>query len=191
VEKPVSFKVETCETCGESAGPLVYKRYEAVLPVSDFVFENHIRLACETCPNYQKNLSCPPYSPVFQEYLKGVETATVLCFRIPQECFAELPPERRYQRSFKEGRRLLGRELLDYRKKGYPVAGSGACRACPVCAVAEGEDQCRYPERRIYSLESLGINLTALTRRCFNLDLEWSTPGRSASFVCAIGAAFY
>lgn len=191
METPVKFQVEIRETSEGLAAPLVYERYEAVMPVSGFVYERKFRLACETCPNYLKNLSCPPYSPFFEEYLEGSKTATVLCFRIPQEYFAELPLERRYYKSFKEARKLLGRELVDYRERGFLVAGSGACRACPVCAIAEGEDQCRNPELRIYSLESLGTNLTALTRRCFNIELEWSGPDRAADFVCAIGAVFY
>ena len=119
-----------------------------------------------------------------------MQTARVICLRIPQDLMEGSSPEERYRKSFKKTKGLLTRELLDYRKKGFLVAGSGACRAWPVCAVEEGEKECRNPDLRIFSLESLGTNLTALTRRCFNFDLEWSSPERAAQFVCAIGAVF-
>ena len=42
----------------------------------------------------------------------------------------------------------------------------------------------------IYSLESLGVNLTALTKQGFGFDLEWSTNDQAADFVCSLGAIF-
>jgi predicted metal-binding protein len=191
LEKQEQFQVEIREINEESHSSLIYEWYEAVLPVNQFLHEKKFRLACETCPNYQKNLSCPPYSPYFEEYLGHLNTAKVICIRLPQEYFQDISPDRRYRRSFKKARKLLVRELLEHRGKGFQIAGSGACRACPVCALNEGERECRNPDLRIYSLESLGTNLTALTRRCFNFDLEWSSPEQAASFVCAIGAVFY
>jgi predicted metal-binding protein len=191
LENKRPFQVEIREMNAEAHPPLIYERYESVLPVHQFVYDNSFKLACETCPNYQKNLSCPPHSPHFNEYLGLLNMARVICIRIPQEFFQEALAERRYRGSFKVARKLLVQELLEYRNKGFQVAGSGACRACPVCAIEEGEDECRNPDLRIYSLESLGTNLTALTRSCFNFDLEWSNDQQAASFVCAIGAVFY
>ena len=185
------YQVEVLEINGESPSSLVYERYEAVLPVQQFVHNPGFTLACETCPNYQKNLSCPPYSPVFEDYLNDMQTARVICLRIPQDPMEGSTPEDRYRKSFRRARGLLTRELLGFRQKGFLIAGCGACRSCPVCALEEGEKDCRNPDLRIYSLESLGTNLTALTRRCFDFDLEWSSPESAAQFVCAIGAVFY
>jgi predicted metal-binding protein len=184
------YRVEVLKIDEGLPSSLIYERYEAVLPVQQFVHNPGFRLACETCPNYLKNLSCPPYSPVFKDYLNEMQKARVICLRIPQDLMEGTSSEERFRRSFRKGKGLLTRELGDYRKKGFLIAGCGACRACPVCALEEGEKECRNPEHRIYSLESLGTNLAALTRRCFDFDLEWSSPESAATFVCAIGAVF-
>jgi predicted metal-binding protein len=185
-----NYQVEVLEIDQGLSSPLVYERYESVLPVQEFVHNPGFRLACETCPNYLKNLSCPPHSPVFEDYLNEMQSARVICLRIPQDPMEGSPPEDRYHKIFRKARGLLTRELLEYRKGGFLVAGCGACRSCPVCALEEGEKECRNPDLRIYSLESLGTNLTALTRKCFDFDLEWSSPESAAQFVCAIGAVF-
>lgn len=82
-------------------------------------------------------------------------------------------------------------ELLNHREHGYLVAGSGFCLACDVCAVEEGSDKCLKPNKRIYSLESLGVNLTALTQQCFGFELEWSASDHTSDFVCSLGAIFF
>jgi predicted metal-binding protein len=185
------YQVDILEIDEGLPTPLIYERYEALLPVQQIVHNPGFRLACETCPNHQKNFSCPPYSPVFEDYLSQMQTARVICFRIPQDLMGGNSPEERYHKSFSKAGKLLTKELLEHRKRGFLVAGCGACRGCPDCALEEGETECRNPELRIYSLESLGTNLTALTRRCFDFDLEWSSPEKAAPFVCATGAVFF
>ena len=46
------------------------------------------------------------------------------------------------------------------------------------------------PKQKIYSLESLGVNLITLTKMCFDFDLEWSANEHAADFICSIGAIF-
>jgi hypothetical protein len=71
------------------------------------------------------------------------------------------------------------------------IAGSGPCLACGECALSAGSDRCEKPEQRIYSLESLGINVVGLLKRYLDMELGWSTDGQHADFVCAVGAVFY
>ncbi len=81
--------------------------------------------------------------------------------------------------------------MLDHRRKGRAVAGAGPCLACEECAAETTDQTWRKPKKRIYSLESLGVNLTGLAKTCFNLDLEWSCKETFADFVCALGAVFF
>lgn len=184
------YRVQVREDYSDSRMPMPYERFETILPIARFDQDQKVKMACESCPNYRRNLSCPPYSPTFQDYLGGFNTARVICIRIPQETFQAISPEKRYFKCFQKGRSLLVKELLEYREKGFRVAGSGACQACPVCAIQEGVENCQKPDQRIYSLESLGTNLIALTKRCFDFELAWNSPECSADFVCSIGAVF-
>lgn len=184
------YRVEVKEHNEGSGLSFVYERYEAIIPSSRFDHQERIKIACEACKQYGKNFSCPPYSPTFQAYLGSSKTARVIAIRIPQAFFKPVSSEERYRACFRQARGLLVKELLVYRKKGYLVAGSGACLACPVCAVEEGLGQCRNPDEMIYSLESLGTNLTALTKICFDFELDWSSDEHAADFVCSIGAVF-
>jgi predicted metal-binding protein len=191
LENKNPYRVQVKEASIDSETVLVYEQFEMTIPTAQFDQAQKYKLACEACPQQGKNFSCPPYSPTFQEYLGGLKTARVICIRIPQEVFHFLPAEKRYRRCFLKARDLLVKELVDYREKGFRVAGSGACQACTVCAIQEGFENCQKPDQRIYSLESLGTNLIALTKRCFDFELEWNSQDHSADFVCSIGAVFY
>jgi predicted metal-binding protein len=160
------------------------------MPLSVFEHGDRFKDLCEGCPNQGKNLSCPPHSPTFLNHIEGKGEAMVVCIRLAQEYFRDLPPQERYHACFREASRLLLAELRRYRGEGYPVAGSGPCLVCESCCLEEGVGTCRNPEERTYSLESLGVNVTGLLKASFNLDLEWNTAEKNSEYVCAIGAAF-
>lgn len=183
-------EVEVLEHLDESGNSIYLERYERFLPPGEFdhgVYKHN----CEACRSYGKNLACPPYSPIFSQYIGDAKTARVICLRIPLEYFDQIITEEKYRAGFRTVRRLLTDELLGYREKGYVIAGSGKCLACEQCSIETGDENCKYPERKVYSLESLGVNVIPLVKRSFNLDLEWSEDGRSASFVSSVGAVFY
>jgi predicted metal-binding protein len=93
--------------------------------------------------------------------------------------------------TFRRATRFLLVAPQEYREKGHPIAGSGPCLACERCCLEEGSEACRNPAERTYSLESLGVDAIGLLKRFFDLDLEWNTAEKSATFVCAVGAAFF
>ncbi|MGO8944160.1 MAG: DUF2284 domain-containing protein [Syntrophobacteraceae bacterium] len=167
-----------------------YERYATELIFSDFVQDNNYKTACESCQKYGKNLACPPFSPTFEDYLGEFEKARIICIRLPQEYFNHIAPEERYRVCFRKARKLLSDELFQFRRQGNKIAGSGPCLACEECIIAEGIQICKKPKERIYSLESLGVNLISLAGEHLNIDLEWSSGANFADFVCAIGAAF-
>ena len=86
---------------------------------------------------------------------------------------------------------MLVVELLAKRGEGHVVAGSGPCLACEPCSLAEDDVMCRYPDKRVYSLESLGVDVAALVGSCFDFDLEWSDDEKKPGRVCAVGAFFF
>ncbi len=185
------MQVEVVDCTDESGAIIFYEIYRNTIVIADFEHGNAIKSACEVCPKHGKNFACPPYSPAFPEYLPGAKTAEVICIRLPQEYFSHEASEARYRACFHKARNLLVDVLRDYRRKGYAVAGSGPCEACGPCSIETGSARCEKPRTRIYSLESLGVNVIALARKCFDMDFEWNIDGQYADFVCAVGAVFF
>ncbi len=66
--------------------------------------------------------------------------------------------------------------------------GSGPCRFCAECAAEKGKGECLFPDKRIYSLESLGVNVVALVRESMGFDLDWSGTADASGYVSAVGA---
>lgn len=183
--------IDVMEYTDEKGVTFFYERYETELIFSDFVQDKKYKTACESCRKYGKNLACPPFSPTFEDYLGGFRKAKVICIRLPQEYFSHIAPEERYRACSRKARELLGNELLQFRRRGMKIAGSGPCLACEECSVEAGDQICRKPRERIFSLESLGVNLISLAKEHLHIDLEWSTGDHLANFVCAIGASFF
>jgi len=185
------IKTEVLEYTDEEGAEYYIERFENTLQVSEIDCSEKYKVGCEPCKKYGKNLACPPYSPTLLEYAKDCRNAKIICFRIPLEQFPQIITEERYRTAFRKVRGLLTDELLRYRKKGNIVAGSGTCLVCEQCAIELGDTKCKHPSKRIYSLESLGVNVVSLTEKAFSFKLEWSGYDSAADFVSAIGAVFY
>jgi len=184
------YHVEVKEWRDESGNPLYFEQYEIIVPASAFEYSDSNKTACKACEKYGKNLGCPPYSPGFQEYAGSQKNAKVISIRMPQEYFNQVIQENIYWESCKKAEGILLEELLRYREKGYLIAGAGPCPSCDTCAIEKGYKMCLNPDNRIYSLESLGVSISALIKRCFNFDLDWTAKGQTANFVCSTGAVF-
>jgi predicted metal-binding protein len=185
-----NYHVEVKECKDESGRTLFFEQYETIIPVSSFEYAEKNKMLCEACKKYGKNFACPPYSPGFKEYISTQKNAKVLSIRMPQEYFNQVIQENIYWECFKKAESILIEELLRYRGKGYLIAGAGFCSSCEICAVEQGYTKCTNPADRIYSLEALGVNITALIKKCFNFDLEWSAKEQVTNFVCSTGAVF-
>ena len=185
------LSITVCIGKGPKEEILYYERYETMVPISTLTHRSKNKAACQACKSYGTNLACPPFSPTFQEYTTDKTSARILCLRIPLDYFSEELIENRYRLCFKTVRGFLIEELTLARNAGYAIAGAGPCMACEPCVAENGVFECCKPEEKIFSLESLGINLMNLAKCCFDITLEWSTKGHTAQFVCAMGAIFY
>jgi predicted metal-binding protein len=180
-----------CEAVDSKGEVLYYERYETVVPLTAIDHHSKYKTACEMCKRHGTNLACPPFSPTFLQYTEGKASARIICLRLPLEYFTGELLQDRYRLCFRKVQGFLVEELIDSREAGYTVAGAGPCVACDRCAAEEGFSECFKPNQRIFSLESLGVNLMKLAKRCFGISLEWSSESHTAHFVCAMGAVFF
>jgi predicted metal-binding protein len=185
-----NVKTEVLEYTDEEGVEYFIERFETAFRASEIDSSEKYKIGCEPCKKYGRNLACPPYSPYLLDYIKECRAAKIICFRIPLEQFPGTITEERYHAAFRKVQALLSDELLRYRQTGHIVAGSGTCLACGQCAIESGDTQCTHPSKRIYSLESLGVNVVSLIEKAFHLRLEWSGCDTAADFVSAVGAVF-
>ncbi|WP_300673729.1 DUF2284 domain-containing protein [Desulfoluna sp.] len=185
------ISMAVCEAVDPTGTILYYERYEAVVPLSAIEHHSKYKTACKACKQHGTNLACPPFSPTFLHYTAGKTFARVLCLRLPLEYFDGELLQDRYRLCFQKVRGFLVEELSASREAGYTIAGAGQCMACDRCVAEEGISECCKPDQRIFSLESLGVNLMKLSKHCFGISLEWSSESHTAHFVCAMGAIFF
>jgi predicted metal-binding protein len=77
--------------------------------------------------------------------------------------------------------RLLNRVGWDLKAEIDGVfLSSGYCMGCPgkKCTFKMGDQSCRNPNRRTYSLEATGINVVSTVKSALGLDLYWYTRDR-------------
>jgi predicted metal-binding protein len=184
------MEIREFEHSDEAGNPYQIKRFKNRVDVAVIEYSEQIKHNCEGCNNYKNNLSCPPHSPYFPDYVGASKTAAIICFRVPLDKFTTIPVRNAYHAAFTVVRSLLVGELIKGRKASHIVAGSGACLVCNPCAGESDNTECRFPAKRLYSLESLGVNVVSLSERALNLRLEWSDDAHAAHYISAIGAIF-
>lgn len=183
-----TWTVEIFQAALPDGSTIPGERYQGYLPVSEILSSDIVRGACETCWRYGRNFACPPHSPVFPEWVEGRRDAQVVYLRLPTESFEGETPFARAKGCSQRTQKLLYSELLALHKTGLKVAGAGPCRACEVCAVERGDGECYTPGHRIFSLESMGVNVVDMVKKVFGFDLDWE--GETSSMAGAVGAIF-
>lgn len=169
---------------------VICERHEARVATASIRGEAEVKRACESCPNFANNFGCPPHSPFFDEWAATAPEALLICFQASATVF---PGVSSAERMLHGGRFLQGElydELMGWRGKGYLVAGAGPCRGCERCALADGAEACVTPDAQVCSLESMGVNVVALAKDLFGIELEWGDEETQPATVVAIGGVF-
>lgn len=135
--------------------------------------------ACKACPSYGKDWSCPPGQPNPFTYFEPYHTAYLIAVKI------HFDPEFRKTITDAEGmewvrkniyqkvQRELQITLLNMEQQNPNSLSISTCLLCETCARADNQP-CRHPEKRRYSMTTLGFNMTKLLKQEFDTDLVWS-----------------
>jgi predicted metal-binding protein len=186
----LAAKIEFFEFTNSRGASIRAERHERLISVADIEHSPRFQELCRSCPNYGKNLACPPTTPYFTSYVGQARSARIICFRIPVTDQANMTPEQQKEDT-RQAMDWLCRELGHYLSQGYKVGGAGHCQLCETCAGESGETVCRKPAERIFSLEAMGVAVGALLKKTFGFSLEWNKGDNLARYMCAVGAVFY
>lgn len=166
----------------------------AIAAYAEFVYKRDVKVdkklftdMCKKgCKNFGKKFSCPPFAPVFDDYVKD-DLLLVVLFRLDLDQFGH--------KDFLKVR--TGNVVLKFRiekfmrelesKYGGKFLSTGACRLCRSCACKE-KSSCKHPLKMRYAMESLGIDCNVLVEKVFGFSLGWYD-GKAPSYtavVCAL-----
>lgn len=118
-----------------------------------------------TCGQYGKNWSCPPALPELSRcreqvegYRAGILVQTVGRLEDSLDYEGMKETEERHKRAFLAMEERLREEFPDM----LPL-GTGCCTICKTCSYPEGP--CRFPKKRISSMEAYGILVSGLCKK--------------------------
>ena len=121
-------------------------------------FDERVRKWCEQCKRFNQNSSCPPLIESIDYYknlIKNYDRGTLIVKKFIIEDIAS------WKELGKESSEELRYALL-YLKNVLKVKntlqfGAGSCKYCDSCIYP-----CRFPDKRLISLEGIGINVVKL-----------------------------
>lgn len=133
------------------------------LNVSSLTFEQAVRDMCAAgrCGSYGKNWCCPPACGTLEEaaekasaYHRGLLLQSTGRMEDDFDIETMMETEKRQKKRFYE---LTG-QIRAVLPACLPMS-SGTCTVCGSCAYPQ---PCRYPDRKIPSMEAYGLNVTAV-----------------------------
>lgn len=152
--------------------------------------ELFLNLCKNGCKNFSKKYCCPPMSPDFKSYVKGYDKLLVLLMAAGLDQLNGF--------GYKDYHKLrIGNAVLKprtekimrnmERKFSTRFLSTGACRLCKPCRL-KLKKPCRYPEKRRYSMESLGVDCNYLSHKLFNMPLLWYKHSKAPEYTCVLCA---
>jgi predicted metal-binding protein len=138
-----------------------------VIDTKSLIFSEAVRKACEynSCGNYNRCWTCPPGIGSLEETGKKI-LAWKKAFVFTTKFDLEDSFDFEGMGKAKELHDELTREIQEKFGKEYPIYGAGGCKYCSResgadCAYPE---PCRFPEKALYSIEAMGINVMDLSK---------------------------
>jgi predicted metal-binding protein len=170
--------------------PFIEIRFE------DLEFDKSVQTFCISakfkCPNYGHSWACPPEAPYLEEQVSKFKKFFLIYSKFDltshvKEIKAKHPKRSEesirnkffldsYMRDTQEKEILQFIEDYDKPYKEILILWDGHCRLCYTkdkkkCTYDSGK-QCRYPNKKRYSMEAVGIHVTNTVTN-LNLDIEW------------------
>ena len=136
----------------------------AVVEVEDISIEDGVREACRQnyCGSYGKSWSCPPGAGELEDIKKefaSYSKAFVFTTKIDIEDSFDFEGMTAASLRHKE----ITAELVPLcRENGWLLLGPGGCSICEKCTYPDAP--CRFPEKRVRSLEGSGVNVMTLSK---------------------------
>ncbi|HNW04198.1 MAG TPA: DUF2284 domain-containing protein [Oscillospiraceae bacterium] len=170
------------------------------LPVEDFLANyfdfGRYFACCQACPNFGKYWTCPPFEFDVADYwrryhtLRAVARKYVIDPGIAQTAYS--PEGLNYLMeavTIPERHKLAGDlARMEWDTPGSRYLSAGTCDLCGYgkCSRLCGQNCARGIDLH-YSIESIGGNVTAITKDLFGYDILWIKDGRLPPYFSLVG----
>ena len=144
--------------------------YAAPLKASQLEFSPQVREMCsaDRCGSYGKNWCCPPACPeleemrkIMEDYDLGVLVQTTGYLEDDFDFETMMETEKKHKANFEILVEQLGQR---YSRENILPMGAGTCQRCKQCTYPDAP--CRFPDKRIVSMEAYGLLVTQVCQSC-------------------------
>ncbi|WP_373899100.1 DUF2284 domain-containing protein [Haloimpatiens sp. FM7315] len=163
---PVTYKVVSCDM------NTLFKYYK----------KDTIRGYCKTCPNYNKIWSCPQYDFEEESYLREYNYAYIIGAKLYLKDIEKELERMNFKSNteiltfaYNSIRNIVDKKSLSIEKNinNSRILMGGKCLICKTCQRTKSKP-CLHPESLRYSLESLGFEVSSITKEILKEDLLFS-----------------
>ena len=150
---------------------------------------------CMRCKGYGRTWACPPYDFDVSDFWNDYSSVLLYGKKVivPQEMLDKVyePDElkKAYYGLLKPVKRDMLDELFDMERQyeGSTALSSGGCDFCEKCARLS-DKPCVHPEKKRYSVESIGGDVVKSLKELFNEEVVWASDGRLPEHYILLGA---
>jgi len=137
------------------------------------------------CVNYNKKYSCPLFTPRFEILTKDCQGLLIILFQCPLEQIdsTEYNKVRIANVVMKSRIDKLMRILENKFKTTF--LSTGSCRLCKPCKLKLNQP-CAHPDKKRYSLESIGVDCDILSKHLFNIPMLWYKEKKAPEYSCVV-----
>ncbi|MDM8534361.1 DUF2284 domain-containing protein [Clostridiaceae bacterium HSG29] len=137
----------------------------------EFYNKTEIHGYCLSCPDHNRNWSCPTHDFNEYEYLKKYKYAYIISGKI---IINKNLNENEIIKKFENERRIFSDLLIDeeqYHNDSIALI-AGNCYKCDRCTKLDGKE-CILKDEMRYSLESLGLKVSDILKEILNQQILW------------------
>jgi len=138
--------------------------------------EKFDKLCLNGCPNFKKKWSCPPYAPIFMNFIANWNKLFTIYIHTNMSQFFYIKND---YLKIKAANSILKSRADKFLRQMAVKYGSyistGSCRLCKPCKCKIGQ-ACAHPELMTYSFEAMGVDVGELVAGQFQKPLLWYKP---------------
>jgi predicted metal-binding protein len=143
------------------------------------------KMCKEGCVNYGKKYSCPPFVPDFRLLMQNKEGLHIILFKCDLKEISSIEYNKIRIANVSMKSRII--KLMRFLENKFDTIflSTGACNLCKSCKV-ELNKSCKYPDKKRYSLEAVGIDCDDLCKSLFKTGLLWYKNKKAPQYSCVV-----
>lgn len=148
-----------------------------------YVDFNVTEKTCKLCEHYNNNWSCPKFEDDILNVWQSYDTIELILLQLKYDNFIT---ENSFSKGdmdtilnitlYNEKRKILQKlhkkTIEEEEYNNAMILSTGYCNLCPRCTRID-KKPCRYPNNKLYSMESLGALVSKTTEEIFGTKILW------------------